>query len=348
MIYKIHKPFQHHWRLLTDNNYLEEEMRNIIKVILSLSLLFLLGSCEKKEEKTIGSMTQLRASISKGNSSSIYHITHDLGHFQEQNIEIVTQEFQSGKAALLDLINGNADMATATEFAYVSQSFDHKDLKILGCIATFRNKHFIFKPNKRIDSPLDLKGKKIGITRKSGSEYFLGTFLTKHQISLPEVDIIDLKPKQIVEELIADNIHIALIWEPYVFEIKALMEGNITTWPAQEEQENYTLLIVKEEWLQANKNIVLRFLRAIEKTDRYIMTNPEVINDFLEHKFLYEKSYIKSILPDHRFGLTLPEELIGAMTLEAKWRVDSGLSKGPDIPDYNQVIYDSGIKEAKK
>lgn len=302
-------------------------------------------SCNTNDEEIPQSFDDLRVNVTKGNSASLFFIAQSQGYFEEQRVRLSIQEFQSGQAGLQDLISGEADITTAAEFAFVSQSFDHPDLRIIAAISKFKNKHFICKIDSGIQKPEQFKGKRIGVTRKSGGEFFLGAFLNTYTIDMSEVTIVDLKPKKIAESLILGDIDVALTWEPHIFNIKKLFENNTISWPAQGDQDNYFVLVTKKDWLQANQEKVDRFLKALYQAENYISTNNEVVKKFLLEKFLYEESYVESILPDLTIKLVLPSDLVETMYNEAKWRIENDLTKAQKLPNYLDMIYLEGMRK---
>lgn len=296
-------------------------------------------ACEKESAPPAQSSAPLRLSITRGNSAALLFIAQAQGYLDDSGLDISLQEFQSGQSALGNLLKEETDIATAAEFAFVSKSFTNPDLRIICVISTFKNKHLIYRTDKGIQTPSQIKGKRIGVTRRSGGEFFLGQFLQSNNIKMAEVEIIDLKPKQITESLIIGQIDAALTWEPHIFNLKKLMENTTKSLPAQGDQDNYLVLVARAKWLETNKDKVDKLLQALQNAENFISNKEHVVKHYLQDKFLYEEEYLDSILPELKIKLELPEELIWNMELEAQWRIENGLEANQPIPDYRDRVY---------
>lgn len=311
-------------------------------------LFFLSHSCQRNESEPSVPLEKFTLNVTKVNSSAFFYLAKEKGYFEEQSLDVTFQEFQGGNETLKSFLAGESDLATCGEFSFVSQSFSHPELKILAVYSTFKNKEVISKKDSKILTPQDIRGKRIGVTKKSGSEYLLGIFLESHGFKMSDVEIFDLNPENIVEGLLTNNIDLGVTWEPYVFNLKKLLGDNYKSWPVHGETDTYTLLIAKEEWLSNNPDKAERFLKAILKAEKNTKTNPNMIREFLARTFLYEDDYIDSLITNTIFRLELPKLLPGVLTREARWRIEAGLTTETQVPNYVQSIYFAGMDAVKK
>src|SRR3546814_16040167 len=68
---------------------------------------------------------------------------------------------------------------------------------------------------KGLASATDLKGKKVGVMLGSTSEYFAYLYFAKAGMTLDQVEVINLKPAEMVAALVQSDIDAAVIWQPF-------------------------------------------------------------------------------------------------------------------------------------
>ena len=180
-------------------------------------------------------------------TGALVYVAEDQGFFEKNSLEVTIKDYRSGKACADALIAGEADIATSADNAFVSNSFKHADLRVLGTVATAQVKELVARKDKGITTLTDLIGKKIGITKKSGAEFQLGVFLTFNGISQEAIELVDLKPPKMRGAISNGDIDAVFVWDPYLYNIKKELGKNAISWPGGE--DFYFVLLTKEDWL---------------------------------------------------------------------------------------------------
>ncbi len=148
-----------------------------------------------------GPVEKLTIAAYAGGDGALVYIAEAQGYFAENGLEVTIKDYEAGKLAADALLAGEADVSTSADFVLVSQSFAHANLRILGTVALSDSNELVARKDCGIHVPADLQGKRIGVTRKSVGEFYLGTFLTFHELSMQDVEIVDLKPSALVEAI---------------------------------------------------------------------------------------------------------------------------------------------------
>lgn len=136
-----------------------------------------------------------------GEYAALILIAQDQGYFKAAGLDVTLKDYSSGPAALADLLAGKLDTAMGADFAGVRNSFAGEDLKILAIMSKAEAFDMIARRDHDISTIADLKGKQIGVTRKTVGEFYLGQFLTFNKLSLSDVSIIDLPQPDLLERL---------------------------------------------------------------------------------------------------------------------------------------------------
>ncbi len=300
---------------------------------------------QKRSEKYTGPVEKITLAGAK--SGILVYIAQNQGYFQDNGLDVTIKDYVSGKAAMDALLTDEADIATSAEFVFVSNSFDYDDLRLFGVVATANICKLVARKDKGIDKPGDLKGKKIGVTRKSAGEFYLGTFLIFNGLTFSDVEIVDLKPSAIMEAMTDGTIDAALTWEPHVYRVKTSLQDNVVVWDGQSGQDYYFVLLTKEGWLKEHLPAAQRFMQAVVQAEEYVRENNKQASQVLADRFQLNPQDIQSFWPDHKFVVVLPQALILTMEDEARWIIKEGLTGATEIPNYLDFIYLDGLETVK-
>jgi len=282
-----------------------------------------------------------------GDTGSLVYIAEEQGYFTQNGLEVTIKDYEAGKLACDALLAGEVDICTATESVFVSNSFNNPDLRTFGTIALAQITELVARKDRGISKVKDIKNKKIGVTRKSAGEYFLGSFLTFNSLSFDDVTIVDLAPSEIVDAIVAGEIDAGLTWDPNIYNIKEKLGYNVISWPGQSGQDFYFLLISKENWIKNNPKTTERFLKALLQAEQYLKDNPDKAKEFIRNKFGLAKDYIEYGWLKHNFIIKLPQALILAMEDQARWRIENELTDAKQIPNYLDYIYLEALEAVK-
>lgn len=275
------------------------------------------------------------------------YIAQDKGYFKENGLEAEIKEYQSGPLAVTDLLASKVDVAIAGEFVGVSYIFTNDNLRILTQTSKEKVAQVVVRKDKGISKPTDLKGKKIGVTRKSVGEYFLGRFLTLNGMALSDVNIIDLSPLEMTDQINKGQIDAVATFDPYAYDNQKKLGDKAITWSAQGDQDTYALLYSTDEFIKNHPQIIERYLRSLKQAEQYDNGHETEVKNLATSTFHYDDSYIQYIWPKITFSLVLNQELILALENQARWAIQNKLIGSPKVPNYLNFIYFDGLVKVK-
>ena len=310
-------------------------------VVVGLSAL--LVACSGGSGQT-GPAEEITLAAYSGSESALVYIAQEQGFFADNGVNVAFKEYEAGKLAADALLAGEADISTSTDFVFVSNSLEQDNLRILGTVAEFDNIELVARADHDISEPADLSGKRVGVTRQSAGEFFLGTFLSFNGLSLADVEIVDLNPSEIVDAITRGDIDAALTWNPNVFNIKQALEDNAVAWPGQSGQSLYFVLLANEQFVSERPEAIARFLGALRQAERFVKENNDEAKEFVSQKFEYEPSYLDAIWPNHEFVLSLPQAVLIVLEDQASWRIANGLTAATAVPNFLEYIYFDGLE----
>ena len=320
----------------------------LLNVLLILAAVSFIHGCAKEEPSYTGPVEKVTVAAYAGDTGALIYIAENQGYFEKNGLEVTIKGYEAGKLAADALINGKADICTAAGFVFVSNSFDYADLRVLGTVATAEVKELVARKDKGITTTDNLRGKKIGVTKKSGGEFLLGTFLTFKGLSRIDVELVDLKPSEIVEAISNGDIDAAFTWDPNVYDIKKKIGDNAISWSGYTVGQNfYFVLITKEDWIKNNPKAAERFMKSLIEAEDYIKDNFEESKEFVKDRFDFESDYMDYSWPKQKFAVILEQAMLITFEDQARWRIENKLTDKTEVPNYLDSLYLDGLMSLK-
>ncbi len=242
-----------------------------------------LSACGGDDEG--GTVEEITLAAYAGSDSALVYIAQEQGFFADNGVNVALKEYESGKAAGDVVVAGEADIATSADFVFVSNSLEMDDLRILGTVAESQTSELVARRDRGISTPADLAGKKIGVTRKSVGEFYLGTFLTFNGLSIADVEVVDLNPSDIVGGISTGEIDAGLTWNPNPYNMKQALGDNAVSWPGQSGQPYYFVLLASEGFVNERPLAVERFVKALVQAEEFLNRNNEEAKEIVRQAF---------------------------------------------------------------
>ncbi len=237
------------------------------------------------------------------------------------------------------MVSGQADIATASDSVLVSNSFRHRDLKALAVISEGKTNKLVARKDHRINGISDLAGKRVGLVKKSSSEYSFSQFLSLNDINFSDVEIIDLAPSQIVSAIIAGKINAGVVHRPDLKKITEKITGKVIIWNLQDYDPFYFLLITKAKWVNDHPTCAVKFVKALVEAEKSIREDNKQLTILFKKLFNYSGQYLEPALNQNLYYIYLPQALLFEFESQAFWQMKNELIEAKEIPNYLDFIY---------
>ncbi len=211
------------------------------------------------------------------------------GYFDEQGLDVELQVL-NGPRALVALVAREVEMATSDGQAVVSMAASGEDVVLIATAVNTLVYRLMVAPD--VQQPADLRGEKVGITNfGTSSEYTLRRLLEQWGLRWGD----DVAPVQmgdvanVFAGLQSGAVQAGLVGPPNYY--RAVLAGFNVLVDVTDYGWEYPLgpLSVRREYLDANRPVLLRFLRAYLRGIHRLKTDPE---------FAKEVARTASRLPD--------------------------------------------------
>jgi len=326
-------------------------LRIVLGVLAALVLaLFALQSAALMEWlgwRGFGKVEHVRLGAYAGDVGALEWIAKDRGFYDKVGLDVEVIGFASGKEAAEALKAGQVDVATASEFVVATRSFAEPDLRILGSISYYRNKGIVARRDRAIASPVDLKGKRIGVTAPSGAEYALYVFLALHGLGMTDVTTVNLGPTQLVAAVEAGSIDAAITWQPHVQDIQTRLGAGAIGFEG-DGFDTYLLLLTRQQQLSPTDNrAFVKLLRALVLAEEWVAAHPAEAKAYVAARFKLDAAYVDTLWPGMQLEVRLPQELLAALDGQARWLAGRDGKPAAAIPNYAEYIRANELKSVR-
>nr|MBF0220622.1 ABC transporter substrate-binding protein [Desulfobulbaceae bacterium] len=274
---------------------------------------------------------QLTIAVNTTIKSASVILAHELGYFENEGIQVDLSIKQSGVATKKALDDGVVDIATVPEIIAADDALVNDSWRILSSINRSVTNELVARRDRGINQVSDLRGKKIGIKKESGSVYWLNQMLIYNSIAMGDIELVDAKPVNLAGMLNRGEVDAVVTWYPHAYQAITDLGENAYHTSAQMGQEVFWLLIAQKSWLAENHELAIRFLKALEKANRYIQNNPTKTKEILAEFLHLDPASIAYEWDRHIFKTELPQNLVMIMEEQMKFRVaQQGEGAAPD------------------
>ncbi len=331
---------------MTFNSYLKLLCSGAMLFFMLVTAQLVMFGCKDSIGQKALPSTQEPIRIAAYNSemSALIWIAEQEGLFKKQGLNVQITGFDSGISSVNAIFAGTHDIATAADFVFARTVPENRTIKVMASVARSDSLEMLTHKDKGISAPAQMKGKKIGLTRKTASEFFLNLYLLYNQIDPKSIKIVDLPPAQLIEAFIKGDVDAAITWEPNLWKIKQKLAEKVNSWSVQSDQQFYFLLIGSTSFIEKRPEAAQKLLQALAQAEILIKKNPALAQKQLVQKLALEKPYMTSVWPKHVIGLSLDQPLLVILEDQARWIRSSGIIPPGKPLNFLEYIYPNALK----
>tara|TARA_A100001037_G_scaffold266912_1_gene259405 strand:+ start:8314 stop:9333 length:1020 start_codon:yes stop_codon:yes gene_type:complete len=273
------------------------------------------------------------------------------GFFKEEGLDVEVAYFGSGAEMTSAMAAGKLQIGSFGDFPSIIMVSKKLPVKIVSVMAEISGTQQVVV-SKNVKQPSDLKGKKIGLLVGSSAESLLNGTLRHFKIPLDSVELVNMRPPEQVAALARGDIDGLAVWQPHAYRAKTQagghalvsalesfvpgMEGPLSYYAA------YSLLMVRDEFLNANPNSMKAVLRALNKATKYVNGNKDDTATTMEEDMRAPAKDLRVFLDENVYDMTLSSKLITTLDNTVNFMHEVGKIKSK--PNFRDAISSSFLK----
>jgi NitT/TauT family transport system substrate-binding protein len=275
-------------------------------------------------------------------SYGLIYIAEEQELFTRNGLNVTMRNY-GGPNFLNGLLSDEVDIGLSSEYVFVRKVLNQANISVIGNIDRYQNIYLIGRKDKGIEKVSDLSGKKIGLTRNTISEFYLGRFLDLHGMSIRDVTLSNMPPSQYMQAITNGSIE-ALLTGNFIDQIQERLGNNAVLWPTQNGQNSYYVMSCRSDWAAGHPVQINRFLKSLAQAEDYMINHPNEAKAIVQKRLNYTDAYMAKIWPKNEFSLSLDQSLVLAMEDEERWMIANNLTTAKTIPDIRDHIYTKGLE----
>ncbi len=292
---------------------------------------------------------QVTVAYSPYESTALLWIAQDRQFFGDHGINVTLRRYDSGAASLEGVLKGEADLSVGvTEFPVVRKVFQKAGIRILGTIDRGEYNYLVARRDRGIETPADLKGKRVGTALGTIAEFHLGRFLVLHGMNMKDITLVDAKtPEEWINATADGQVDAMVTSQPYADAAGERLGTNAVFWSVQSSQPLFALIVATDGWTGGHEDTIRRFLLAFADAEEYLAHNPGGARAIVQDRLGLEPAYMDTAWGQNEYALTLDQSLVLAMEDEARWMIANNLTNATSVPDFGQNIDTTGLETVK-
>jgi NitT/TauT family transport system substrate-binding protein len=317
-------------------------------MILPLMFALAFTACEKQPEKSVQLPEKITIAYPTTPLTALFHIAFVKGFFSAEGLEVTPQPHEFGRLALHSLLEGKADLAMPADTPIMFAITGGKKISTIAVISmSNKSLAIVAKKDHRISVPVDLVEKTIGVPLRTTADFFLDSFLSTHGIAREEVNIVDMRPGEMLDALMEGRADAVSIWNPTLLELRTeLGKGGIIFYDETIYSE-INCLVAWQEFVGQHPEVIRKVLRALIEAETFVKEDPEESRSLVAEFIKMDKALLDETWDSLDFKVTLNQSLLVSLEDQTRWAQQNGLIDATAMPNYLDFIYFHGLQSVK-
>jgi ABC-type nitrate/sulfonate/bicarbonate transport system substrate-binding protein len=230
----------------------------------------------------------------------LFLAARDLKLFEKVGLAAQYVPFVAGPPMFDAAKSGNIDVAIVKILPFISGLSQGMDWVMIGIGSEGAySEGLVVRKDSSVETPADLKGKRIGYFAGSSAHYGLIMTLRQHGISRHHVTLLDMPPGHQMAALRSGEIDAAMVWEPWIQ--RMVHEANARLLAVEGDLGIYTnvaTISVQRDWLMEHRETAIRFIQALVLAYDALKQNHSVAVRAVAHETGTKREWVEQIYRD--------------------------------------------------
>lgn len=263
------------------------------------------------------------------------------GFYDAANLDVTINYFPSGTTAFQSFQVGEGDIVYAGDIPSLNYFGSGHSYQLLAPVER-NSKPYALVVKREITNPGDLSGRKLATRVGSTGSHFIDSYLDKIGLT-GQVEVLNMDGPTMVSALCNGDIDGFFLWSPFPERAVEICGDKIYTLADAGEVVTgyYTMIGARPDWIEGNKDAVIRFLRASLEGQAYALDNKDESISHLNEKFGLDIATSEAQWDLFEHMLRTDADFYADMNLMADWALAQG--NLPEPLDWNEFFFAEGL-----
>jgi ABC-type nitrate/sulfonate/bicarbonate transport system substrate-binding protein len=321
------------------------------KTLIMAGFLVALTGCQKETAQSTEQATppqKITIAYTNQPQSTLVHVALAKGYFASEGLDAQSLMHTYGKAALQSVVENKADFATVAETPVMFNVLKGEKIFVIANIeASSMNNAIVARKAAGIKTPGDLKGKRIGFTPGTTSDFFLDSLLTANGLTRKEIRPVALKPEEMQDAILAKQVDAVSTWNYPLTQIKQALGPDAAIFYDREIYTETFNIAARQDFVRSNPETIKRFLRALIKAEDFVAQNPDEAQAIMSAATKIDKRLIHDVWSAFNYHVVQDQTLLITLEDETRWAMKNKLTDRADMPDYLSFIHLDSLRAIK-
>ncbi len=287
-----------------------------------------------------GTPQKITATYTDQPQSTLMHVAMANGYFKEEGLDVTPVKRSFGKAALRTVLDGQSDFATVAETPVVFSVLNGDKIYVVANIeASNLNNAIVARKSAGIAVPSDLKGKRIGYSPGTTSDFFLDSILTVNGMTRKEIRPVGLAPDEMLAAMQSKQVDAVSTWNYPLTLIRQALGDDGTVFYDREIYTETFNIAAKQDYVDSHPEAVKAFLRALIKAETFVAGNPAEAQAIMSKDTNIDVKLIREVWDAFSYRVVIDQTLLITLEDETRWAMKNKLTTKTEMPDYLSYIH---------
>jgi len=257
----------------------------------------------------------IRLTIATGVDPSFapYYVAREGGFFQRNGLDVTVNTGPSGSAMIAFLVGNQINSAYGAEQAGVSAHLvDQNVVAVAEGTALLR---WISVVGRNLASMDELKGKRVGVARGTGSETFWLSVVSRLNLNPADYTIVNVEAPEMVAALERGNIDAFAVWEPWPTRAQRAIPNTRILLSNEQIQIVRNFVYMNRGWAEANGDATQRLMRSLIQAQEFIASNPAEAAAQVARFLRQDRAFIAELMTKVEYKMNLTPDSVANIQL---------------------------------
>jgi len=314
-------------------------MRMLIKPLMTFAAVLSMGVPGANAQ----GLTKMTIATGVDPAFSQFYVAKEGGLFEKNGLDVTINTGPSGSAMVPFLINNQVQAAYGSDLAGV---INHN---VDGNVVAVADGTYLVKwlsvVGRNVQSLDELKGKRIGIAKGTGSEIFWSRVLAKRNLQAADFKIVDIEAPEMLAATERGDIDGFAVWEPWPTRTLQAVKGTKILQDAEGIYNNINFVYMNRGWIEQNRETAEKFMRALVQANDLIGSDRPAAAKMVAKFLKMPEALAVELMPKVEFDMTWTDRAVATIKIAEEQLASQKKLKAP--LDYSQYVYTELLKKVR-